>query len=195
MVAGQSDQAGLRHLDRPGSLWTASGALLLLAALFLPVVASDVHNRLGKLRSQGVVDVATVTEKRFVDRERTDFRGLPRPGFSDYYLTLSFDRGSHTPHPEYLRSGTLRSAPGTLRVSQELEVPGPHWDRAREGDTIAVTFLPARMVFDKDSLQLTEIVEEQGSDFFQICLWLAAMLSLISGGLCLWRGWHAGRRL
>lgn len=179
--------------DKPGSLWTAVGALFLLAALFLPLVAHDLNSRLGKLRDEGVVDTATVVSKRFVDRERTDYRGLPRPGFSDYYLMLSVETKSHTPHAEYLRRGELRPSSGSLRVTHELEVPGPVWDRTKQGDTIAVTFLPGRLVFDKDSLQLTDIAEEQGSDAYQAMLWIAAMVSFVLGALCLWRGWKAAQ--
>lgn len=179
--------------DKPGSLWTAVGVLFLLGALFLPLVAHDLNGRLGKLRGEGVVDTATVMSKRFVDRERTDYRGLPRPGFSDYYLTLSFDTKSHTPHAEYLRTDKLRPWSGSLRVSHEIEVPGPVWDKAAEGGRVAVTFFPDRLVFDRDSLQLTEVVEEQGSNSYQAMLWAAAVLSFAFGVLFLWRGWKAAQ--
>lgn len=178
-------------MEKPGSLWTAIGALLLLAALFLPVVANDLNSRLGKLRDEGVVDLATVTSKRFVDRERSDYRGLPRPGFSDYYLMLSLDTKSHTPHGEYVRKSELRPWSGSLRVAHEIEVPGPVWDRTKEGETIAVTFLPGQLLFGKDSLQLTTVAEEQGSSAYQAMLWIAAMLSFVLGAFCLWRGWSA----
>lgn len=180
-------------MDRPGSLWTALGALCLLAALSLPFIANDLNSRLGKLRDEGVVDLATVTSKRFVDRERTDYRGLPRPGFSDYFLTLSLDTKSHTPHAEYLRTGELRPRSGTLKITHELEVPSPLWDRTQQGETIAITFLPGRLVFDKDSLQLTSFTEEQGSTGYQMMLWALATLALVLAAFCLWRGWKAPR--
>ncbi len=181
-------------MDKPGSLWNAIGGLLVLAALLLPVVAHDLDNRMGKLRSEGMVDRATVQSKRFVDRERVNYRGLPRPGFSDYYLTLSLNTRSHTPHAEYLRAGRLRAESDSLLVSHELKVPGPLWDRTRQGETVAVTFLPGRLLFDRDSLQLTDIAQAQGSNAYLAMLWGFAALSLVLGAVCLrvsWRAAHA----
>ncbi|MCP5396385.1 MAG: hypothetical protein H6918_06580 [Sphingomonadaceae bacterium] len=180
-------------MDRPGSLWSAIGALFLLAALFLPLAAQDMAGRLGTLRSEGKVDLATVTAKRFVDRERTNYRGVPRPGFSDYYVMLSVNTKSVTPHGDYVRTQALQPFSGGLNITHELEVPGPVWDRLEKDDTVAVTFLPDHLPFDKDSIQLTEVVEEQGSASFQLLLWALALVSGMLGAFCLSRGWKAGR--
>lgn len=164
-----------------GQLQVAIAALLVIAAVLLLVVAHDLSARMQRLAGEGLVDQAEILAKRQVDRERTDYRGRPRPGRTDYLLMLSVNTRAATTHREFVKTGAVRRSEGSLRITHELPVPKAVYERHEVGSRIAVTFLSGQLGFDKDGLQLTEVVAQQGSGGYLLALRLAALGSLLLG--------------
>ncbi|MBD3729877.1 MAG: hypothetical protein IE933_09245 [Sphingomonadales bacterium] len=175
---------------KPGELTLVIGGLALVSAAVIPVTTADVTARMDRLRDEGHVALATVKSARSEDRERVDYRGKPRPGADHYYLDLEFDRASPATHRDWMAGKPLAQSATPVLSRYELDVSRAIYAAHGPGSRIAISFIPGRFSFDKDSLQASQMVESQGSGEFRSGAYTAALLCGLLGLWLVRRGWR-----
>jgi len=187
-----------RRKSEKGGFWIAVAAFAFLASLALPFVAADIGGRMKELRGEGVVSAAIIEGKEQAKSRATKVQAgggrLVSRNAIEQTFTLSFDNQAATRHRDYKPGGKLASKGSPVPYPYTITVGPEIYARYDEGDTILVTFLPDAVSYDKDSFQLTEIVNQQSQSGFMAWLYLGALMSLVVGIWAGHRGWKQGKK-
>lgn len=170
-------------------LWVAIAALFIFVGFGLPFIAADIGGRMHKLAANGVVAQATVNAKREEKWRENNYRGVPKRPRKRQTLNISFDRMANIRHQDFVAGKPIEPPADQLPITLDLIVGLDEYAKYSEGSKVAVTFLPDSASFDKDSLQLTETVVEQGGPGFIYALHAAAAAMLLLGLWAGHRGW------
>ena len=173
--------------DSAYQLWLCIALLCVMVAPTVWFIAAHHQARIDRLRSDGLVTMATVTGVREVEEAYTDRKGRHKTRSVDY-IDLRYNMVPSTPYADFIASGTIAPHKGTVlmigysRHSSNAEVAA-----IRVGDDVPVVVDPE----DNQRAELASFVRDFTSTTSHIIVAVSLLLAILSG----WLAWRRRRVL